>query len=61
MANYWKNTFKVFDQYSEPMTLYEVGDYIKFYSIDETTYNQIESEINDGRFNKEKWVTRSGH
>lgn len=43
------------------MTLYEGGDYIKFYSIDETTYNQIESEINDGRFNKEKWVTRSGH
>lgn len=56
-----RTPLKVFDQYSEPMTLYEAGDYIKFYSIDETTYNQIESEINDGRFNKEKWVTRSGH
>lgn len=48
-----RTPLKVFDQYSEPMTLYEAGDYIKFYSIDETTYNQIESEINDGRFNKE--------
>ena len=56
-----RTPLKVFDQYSEPMTLYEAGDYIKFYSIDEKTYNQIESEINDGRFNKEKWVTRSGH
>lgn len=56
-----RTPLKVFDQYAEPMTLYEAGDYIKFYAIDEQTYNQIKKEINDGQFNKEKWVTCNGH
>ncbi|WP_180530670.1 5-oxoprolinase subunit PxpB, partial [Staphylococcus haemolyticus] len=56
-----RTPLKVFDQYAEPMTLYEAGDYIKFYAIDEQTYSQIKKEINDGQFNKEKWVTCNGH
>lgn len=38
------------------MSLYQAGDYIKFYSIDENTFNDIQSEIAENRFNKEKWV-----
>ncbi|MCE5097523.1 5-oxoprolinase subunit PxpB [Staphylococcus devriesei] len=51
-----RTPLKVFNQYSEPMTLYEAGDYIKFYAIDESTFKEIETEIAKNRFNKEKWV-----
>ncbi|PTE68039.1 allophanate hydrolase [Staphylococcus devriesei] len=56
-----RTPLKVFDQYSEPMTLYEAGDYIKFYAIDESTFKEIETEIAENRFNKEKWVSNNEH
>ncbi|MCI2947680.1 inhibitor of KinA [Staphylococcus caledonicus] len=56
-----RTPLKVFDQYSEPMTLYEAGDYIKFYAIDESTFKKIETEIAENRFNKEKWVSNNEH
>lgn len=54
-----RTPLKVFDQYSNPMTLYEAGDYIKFYAIDESTFKEIETEIANNKFNKEKWVTNN--
>lgn len=59
MANRGRTPLKVFDQYSDPMTLYEAGDYIKFYAIDEATFKEIETEIANNKFNKEKWVTNN--
>ncbi len=54
-----RTPLKVFDQYSNPMTLYEAGDYIKFYAIDESTFKELETEIANNKFNKEKWVTNN--
>ncbi|MGY3480778.1 MULTISPECIES: 5-oxoprolinase subunit PxpB [Staphylococcus] len=45
----------VFDILRTPMCLYESGDYIKFYSIDESTFDQI-VEAQQGEFDIEKWV-----
>src|SRR5699024_4400040 len=45
----------VFDILRTPMCLYESGDYIKFYSIDESTFEQI-IEAQQGEFDIEKWV-----
>lgn len=45
----------VFDILRTPMCLYESGDYIKFYSIDESTFEQI-VEAQQGEFDIEKWV-----
>lgn len=45
----------VFDIFRTPMCLYKSGDYIKFYSIDETTFEQIIAE-QQGEFDIEKWV-----
>jgi len=51
-----RTPLKVFDINDDEMSLYQAGDYIKFYSIDENTFNDIQSEIAENRFNKEKWV-----
>lgn len=45
----------VFDILRTPMCLYESGDYIKFYSIDESMFEQI-VEAQQGEFDIEKWV-----
>ena len=37
------------------MCLYESGDYIKFYPIDESTFEQIIEE-QQGEFDIKKWV-----
>lgn len=41
------------------MCLYNSGDYIKFYAINEQTLNQIEEEQKSNQFDIEKWVTVS--
>ena len=51
-----RTPLKVFDINDDEMSLYQAGDYIKFYSIDENTFNDTQSEIAENRFNKEKWV-----
>ena len=39
------------------MTMYEAGDYIQFYEIDQHEYNNISEEIENGKFDIDKWVT----
>ena len=51
-----RTPLKVFDINDDEMSLYQAGNYIKFYSIDENTFNDIQSEIAENQFNKEKWV-----
>lgn len=46
----------VFDDKREPMCLYSPGDYIKFYAIDQHTFEQIEREQAQQHFDIEKWV-----
>ncbi|MBN6203676.1 5-oxoprolinase subunit PxpB [Staphylococcus saprophyticus] len=50
---------QVFDINRDPMCLYNSGDYIKFYAINEQTLNQIEEEQKSNQFDIEKWVTVS--
>ncbi len=51
-----RTPIKVFDLNRNPMCLYEPGDYLKFYAIDEATYEQILDEMKQSDFNIEKWV-----
>ncbi|ATY57173.1 TPA: 5-oxoprolinase subunit PxpB [Staphylococcus argenteus] len=41
----------VFNSKRNPMTLYEAGDWIHFYEIDEKQYKQIEKNISEDKFN----------
>lgn len=57
-----RTPIRVFNKDDQPMTLYQAGDKIKFYAIDQHTYQQIQDDIDKGCFNKEKWVTmRNGN
>ena len=51
-----RTPIRVFNKDDQPMTLYQAGDKIKFYAIDQHTYQQIQDDIDKGCFNKEKWV-----
>ena len=57
MANHWTYTIKSFDLNREPMTMYEAGDYIQFYEIDQEEYDQLSEDIRNGNFDIDKWVT----
>ena len=57
MANHWTDTIKSFDLNREPMTMYEAGDYIQFYEIDQEEYDQLSDDIRNGNFDIDKWVT----
>lgn len=48
---------QVFDMNRNPMCLYQSGDYIKFYAINEQVFKQIEEEQKSEQFDIEKWVT----
>lgn len=52
-----RTPLKVFDLNRTPMTMYEAGDYIQFYEIDQHEYNNISEEIENGKFDIDKWVT----
>lgn len=52
-----RTPLKVFDLDREPMTIYEAGDYIQFKAITQNEFEQIQSDINDGNFELDKWVT----
>ena len=57
-----RTPIRVFNKDDQPMTLYQAGDKIKFYAIDQHTYQQIQDDIDKGCFNKEQWVTiRNGN
>lgn len=51
-----RTPIKVFDILRDPMCLYDSGDYIKFYAIEEETYHQIIDEQQQDGFDIEKWV-----
>ncbi|MGX0909710.1 5-oxoprolinase subunit PxpB [Staphylococcus caprae] len=52
-----RTPLKVFDLNREPMTMYEAGDYIQFYEIDQEEYDQLSEDIRNGNFDIDKWVT----
>lgn len=52
-----RTPLKVFDLNRSPMTMYEAGDYIQFYEIDQFEFDRIEKEIQDNQFDIDKWVT----
>ena len=52
-----RTPLKVFDLNREPMTMYEAGDYIQFYEIDQEEYDQLSDDIRNGNFDIDKWVT----
>ena len=52
-----RTPIKVFDLNRTPMTLYEAGDYIQFYSINYQEFEKISNDINKGKFDIDKWVT----
>ena len=37
--------------------MYEAGDYIRFYEIDQEEYDQLSEDIRNGNFDIDKWVT----
>ncbi|MGX5790648.1 5-oxoprolinase subunit PxpB [Staphylococcus equorum] len=51
-----RTPIRVFDIHREPMCLYGAGDYIKFYAIEEETYQRILDEQQYDDFDIEKWV-----
>ena len=56
-----RTPIRVFNKDDQPMTLYQAGDKIKFYAIDQHTYQQIQDDIDKGCFNKEKVTMRNGN
>lgn len=52
-----RTPLKVFDLNRDPMTIYEAGDYIQFYAIDEQEYQRIEQSMKSEKFNLDEWVT----
>lgn len=51
-----RTPLKVFSSEREPMSMYEAGEWIQFYAIDEQEFIQIERDISDGNFNVDDWV-----
>lgn len=51
-----RTPLKVFSSEREPMSMYEAGEWIQFYAIDEQKFIQIERDISDGNFNVDDWV-----
>ncbi|MCE5038216.1 5-oxoprolinase subunit PxpB [Staphylococcus auricularis] len=47
---------KVLNMDQDPMVIYQPGDYIKFYEIDQETYDEIVSAQQNGEQVMEKWV-----
>lgn len=52
-----RTPLRVFDLNRTPMTMYEAGDYIQFYEIDQQEFDRISEEIQNGKFDIDKWVT----
>ena len=55
MAIIGRTPLKVFSSEREPMSMYEAGEWIQFYAIDEQEFIQIERDISDGNFNVDDW------
>lgn len=51
-----RTPLKIFSSEREPMSMYEAGEWIQFYAIDEQEFIQIERDISDGNFNVDDWV-----